>query len=93
MLISQKIDIDGWTVELNFREFKPDGWFPSQPQKCATWATAELHRPAQYPSGWAPAALLRYPEQGYAAVFDSDRDGYEAAIANLTARIQAFKTR
>lgn len=91
MLIREKTDIDGWIVTLNFNEVKPDGWFPIVPEQCAVWATAELRGPAQYPSGWKQTALLRYPQNMMAAVFDRAAEGRDAAVADLTARIQMLK--
>lgn len=91
MLSQEKTEIDGWVVKLNFNEVKPDGWFPIFQEKCAIWATAELRRPSQYPPEWKQTALLRYPQDTLAALFDSASVGRDAAITELTARIQAFK--
>ena len=87
MLIREKTDIDGWIVELNFNEVKPDGWFPIIQEKCAVWATAELREPTQNPLGWKQTALLRYPQGKMAALFDSASEGRDAAVAELTTRI------
>ena len=91
MLTLEKTDIDGWVVKLNFNEIKPDGWFPILQERCAVWATAELPRPTQHPSGWKQTALLRYPQGSIAALFDSAPEARDAAITELTARIQSLK--
>jgi hypothetical protein len=91
MLTKEKTDIDGWIVELNFNEVKPDGWFPIYQEGCAIWATAELRRPTLLPLGWKQTALLRYPQFQLAAMFASASEGRDAAIAELTARIEAFR--
>ena len=90
MLRSEQTYIDDWRVVLNYNEFKPDGWLPSQPQTCAIWATAELRRPSQELRG-TETVLLRYPQRQFAASFNSDRVARDAAIAELTTRIHAFK--
>lgn len=82
---------DQWKVQYVCSEFKPDGWFPGQPTKFAVHATAQLQQPAQHATNWMPAAMLRYPQEGFAAVFDNDREGHDAAVAELTARARAFK--
>lgn len=90
MLVREKTVINGWTVELNFNEAKPDGWFPILQEKCAVWATAELRSPTQYHLGRKRTALLRYPQDRLAALFDNASDARDAAVAELTARIQTF---
>lgn len=91
MLIREKSDIYGWSVEVVCNEFASQGSPSTPPQRCAVWATAKL-RPATY---WTiereRMALLRYPQNSFVALFDSPHEGRDAAIAELTARIQAFK--
>ena len=91
MLMTQKSYVDAWMIDFSCSEFKPDGWLPGQPLKYAVFATAELQHPAPYSPGWVPVGSLRYPQRDFAAIFDSDREGHEAAIAELTARIKHFK--
>ena len=90
MLRREQFFIDDWNVVLNYNEFKPDGWLPSQPQTCAIWATAELRRPTQEPRG-TKTVLLRYPQRQFAASFNNDGAARESAIAELTTRIHALK--
>ena len=93
MTPSGRTHINDWQVDYSCYEFKPDGWIPSHPLKYATCATAVAPRRSAHPSHSAPAAQLRYPQEGYAAVFNSDREGLEAALAELTERIRVFEGR
>lgn len=85
--------IGDWKVQYRCYDFKPDGWFQGQPIKYAVHATAEAPRPSSYPSNWTPTAMMRYPQNGFATVFDNDREGFDTAIAELTARIKMFEKR
>jgi len=84
--------IGDWKVNYTCYEFKPDGWLPGEPLKYATYAIAEPPQADRGAFDWKPVALLRYPQEDFAAVFSNDREGLDKAIAELTKRIENSKT-
>lgn len=86
----EKLSYEGWDIEISSMQFRPDGWREGLPHKYAITGVAELRFRRRDFVEVLNATTLRFPIEGYTAVFDDGYAGAAKAKAELIARIKAF---
>lgn len=87
MLMSHKDDHEGWTIQTECREDKPDDWKPGDPLRFIAWGTATFQRDYIFPGTWTSKGQQSFTHTHFE---DSNR-AHKEIHAALVAKVDSLK--
>jgi hypothetical protein len=90
-MFAQQVSLDGWTIQTNAEEFRPDSWRVGDPVLYTGHGSAVFAAPQRDRGQWKSISRLIYPEGGAQKLFDTANAANRAALDDLITRINLLR--